>query len=116
MLSNQSEVVDSVRMATKFLMNVTVERSFGPIHLMISPESTVMDLVQMALNLYVKEGRRPLLQFTDPTGFELHYSLYNFDCLDPEEKLKNLGSRNFFLCARSTKRILPAWSCRSGNN
>ncbi|KAI0489122.1 hypothetical protein KFK09_028964 [Dendrobium nobile] len=87
----------------KLLMNVTLERSLGPIHVVMSPENTVMDLVRTAVEVYVKEGRRPLLQCADPKGFELHYSQYSLESLDPQEKLINLGSRNFFLCSRSSK-------------
>lgn len=93
---------DSGRL-TKLLVNVTVERSLGPIHVVMSPENTVMDLVRTAVEVYVKEGRRPLLQFTDPKGFELHYSQYSLESLDPQEKLINLGSRNFFLCSLSSQ-------------
>ncbi|PKU78257.1 hypothetical protein MA16_Dca025554 [Dendrobium catenatum] len=60
-------------------MNVTLERSLGPIHVVMSPENTVMDLVRTAVEVYVKEGRRPLLQCADPKGFELHYSQYSLE-------------------------------------
>ncbi|XP_072967237.1 uncharacterized protein At4g22758-like [Typha angustifolia] len=85
---------------TRVLVNVTVERSLGPVHVVVAPESTVSEVVKAAAMAYVKEGRRPLLPTTDPKGFELHYSQYSLESLNPEEKLINLGSRNFFLCLR----------------
>lgn len=87
---------------TKLLLNVTVQRSLGPLHVLISPESTVNDLVTSALRQYLKEGRRPILPSLDPSGFGLHYSQFSLESLDPDEKLIELGSRNFFLCPKQT--------------
>ncbi|XP_043723534.1 uncharacterized protein At4g22758-like [Telopea speciosissima] len=86
-----------VRM-TKLLLNVTILRSLGAIQVVMSPESTVGDLIAAAVKLYAKEGRRPLLPTTNPAGFDLHYSQFSLESLAKEEKLKELGSRNFFLC------------------
>ncbi|KAK1409978.1 hypothetical protein QVD17_36509 [Tagetes erecta] len=85
---------------TKLLLNVTVQRSLGPVQVLISPESTVRDLIADALKLYSKEGRRPILPSLDPSCFGLHYSQFSLQSLDPEEKLIELGSRNFFLCPK----------------
>ncbi|PIA43363.1 hypothetical protein AQUCO_01900030v1 [Aquilegia coerulea] len=85
---------------TKLLLNVTIERSLGAIHVVISPESTVGDLVAAAIRQYEKEGRRPLLQTDDLSQFDLHYSQFSLESLNREEKLINLGSRNFFMCRR----------------
>lgn len=87
---------------TKLLLNVTVQRSLGPLHVLISPESTVNDLVAAALRQYSKEGRRPMLPSPDPSSFGLHYSQFSLESLDPDEKLNELGSRNFFLCPKQT--------------
>ncbi|EHA8589671.1 hypothetical protein COCNU_scaffold011891G000040 [Cocos nucifera] len=88
---------------TKLLLNVTIERSLGPVHVVMPPENTVADLVRAAVDAYVKEGRRPLLPLADPKVFDLHYSQYSLESLNPEEKLINLGSRNFFLCSKPAK-------------
>ncbi|XP_010934683.1 uncharacterized protein At4g22758 [Elaeis guineensis] len=93
---------------TKLLLNVTIERSLGPVHVVMPPENTVADLVREAVEAYVKEGRRPLLPRTDPKAFDLHYSQYSLESLNPEEKLINLGSRNFFLCSKPAK-VAPGW-------
>ncbi|KAF6146810.1 hypothetical protein GIB67_007524 [Kingdonia uniflora] len=83
---------------TKLLLNVTIQRSLGAVHILMSPESTVGDLVAAAVRQYVKEARRPYLHSTDPLEFGLHYSSFSLESLDQEAKLIKLGSRNFFLC------------------
>ncbi|KAI7756629.1 hypothetical protein M8C21_021380 [Ambrosia artemisiifolia] len=87
---------------TKLLLNVTVQRSLGPVQVLISPESTVRDLIVDALRLYSKEGRRPILPSLDPSCFGLHYSQFSLESLDLDEKLIQLGSRNFFLCPKGS--------------
>lgn len=64
---------------TKLLLNVTIERSLGPIHVVISPENKVRDLTKTALEIYAREKRRPLLPETDPNCFELHYSQFSLE-------------------------------------
>lgn len=64
---------------TKLLLNVTIERSLGPIHVVISPENKVRDLKKTALEIYAREKRRPLLPETDPHCFELHYSQFSLE-------------------------------------
>ncbi|KAI8573519.1 hypothetical protein RHMOL_Rhmol01G0284100 [Rhododendron molle] len=85
---------------TKLLLNVTIQRSLGAVQVVMSPESAVGDLIAAALRQYAKEGRRPILPATDPSGFDLHYSQFSLESLDREEKLTALGSRNFFLCPK----------------
>lgn len=64
---------------SKLLLNVTVQGSVGPVHVVMSPESTVEELVEAAVEEYVKEGRRPLLADDDPGAFELHYSSFSLE-------------------------------------
>ncbi|KAG9151266.1 hypothetical protein Leryth_002815 [Lithospermum erythrorhizon] len=82
----------------KLLLNVTIQRSLGPVHVVMLPDSSVGELIAAAVHLYVKEGRRPVLSSVDPAGFDLHYSQFSLESLSREEKLITLGSRNFFLC------------------
>ncbi|XP_008804390.1 uncharacterized protein LOC103717690 isoform X2 [Phoenix dactylifera] len=89
------------RMPEKVLVNVTVQRSLGPVQVMVSTEWSIGDLVAAAARQYAKEGRRPPLSTTDPSAFGLHYSQFSLESLDPKEKLSGLGSRNFFLCLKS---------------
>ncbi|CAL9121123.1 uncharacterized protein LOC103968341 [Musa acuminata AAA Group] len=86
------------KVPTKVLVNVTVQRSLGPVQVMASTDWSVGDLVAAALRLYVKEARRPPLPTPEPSAFGLHYSQFSLESLDPKEKLVDLGSRNFFLC------------------
>ncbi|EEF51013.1 uncharacterized protein LOC8272442 [Ricinus communis] len=86
---------------TKLLLNVNIERSLGPVQVIMAPENTVGDLIKAAIEIYVKEKRRPLLKYANPDCFQLHYSQFSLESLKPDEKLINLGSRNFFLCSSS---------------
>lgn len=85
--------------ANKLLVSVTVAQSIGPLRLLLSKDATVENVIKAALVLYAKEGRKPLLS-SDPTSFGLHYSQFSIDCLNPTDKIKDLGSRNFFLCSK----------------
>ncbi|KAM3195885.1 hypothetical protein ACQJBY_071841 [Aegilops geniculata] len=94
---------------TRLLVNVTVERSLWPVHVLLGADATVADLARAAVAVYAAEGRRPPLPTDDgatdaAARFELHLSKYALDALDPEEKVLDLGSRNFFLCSRKTQR------------
>ncbi|KAI5439829.1 hypothetical protein KIW84_025263, partial [Lathyrus oleraceus] len=93
------ETSDPPLRPSKLLVNVTIENTLGAIQVLMSPENTVGDLVKVALMTYDKEKRRPLLKDTDPKHYQLHYSPYTLQSLMENEKLKNLGSRNFFLCS-----------------
>lgn len=95
---------------TRLLVNVTVERSLWPVHVLLGADATVADLARAAVAAYAAEGRRPPLPADDgatdaAARFELHLSKYALDALDPETKVLDLGSRNFFLCSnRRTQR------------
>lgn len=94
-----------MRQLTKLLVNVTVERSVGPMHVIVSPEDTVACLVRAAVEMYVKEGRRPLLLKTDPRDFDMHYDQYS---LEREPSVHDYFL-NLFVCYdnyRSTKYLL----------
>ncbi|URE47275.1 hypothetical protein MUK42_14646 [Musa troglodytarum] len=104
------------KVPTKVLVNVTVQRSLGPVQVMASTDWSVGDLVAAALRLYVKEGRRPPLPTAEPSAFGFHYSQFSLESLDPKEKLVDLGSRNFFLCLNpQTEAAASASSSSSGS-
>lgn len=69
------------RRLTRLLVNVTVDGSLWPLHLVLTADATVADLVRAAVAAYVREGRRPpLLQQTGgDDGFELHFSKYSLE-------------------------------------
>ncbi|KAJ8568442.1 hypothetical protein K7X08_027975 [Anisodus acutangulus] len=93
------EVKDKLKL-TKLLLNIAIQRSIGPVQVLISLDSTVQDLIAAALRQYSKEGRRPVLTSGNPADYELHYSQFSLESLNREEKLIGLGSRNFFLCPK----------------
>jgi hypothetical protein len=66
------------------LVNVTMERSLCPVHVVLGADATVADLTRAAIAAYIAEGRRPPLP--DDTNnvdaaarFELHLSKYPLD-------------------------------------
>ncbi|WOL00833.1 hypothetical protein Cni_G09546 [Canna indica] len=89
-----------LRVPPKVLLNVAVQRSLRPVQVLAPADWSVGDLVAAAVRAYVKEGWRPQLPTEDPSAFGLHYSQFSLDCLDPEQKVMELGSRNFFLCPK----------------
>jgi hypothetical protein len=69
---------------TRLLVNVTMERSLCPVHVVLGADATVADLARAAVAAYIAEGRRPPLP--DDTNnvdaaalFELHLSKYPLD-------------------------------------
>ncbi|KAJ8543548.1 hypothetical protein K7X08_006071 [Anisodus acutangulus] len=90
---------------TKLLINVNIQNSLGPLHVVMSPEKTVEDLIKAAIEIYVKEKRRPLLPISNSCCYELHYSQFSLESLKAEEKLLNLESRSFFLCPKPNCRV-----------
>uniref|UniRef100_A0A0E0K0J6 DUF7054 domain-containing protein n=1 Tax=Oryza punctata TaxID=4537 RepID=A0A0E0K0J6_ORYPU len=86
---------------SRVLLTVAVRQSMWPLHVMARTEWSVADLVAAAVELYVREGRRPLLPSGDPAAFGLHFSQFSLQSLNPEEKLMELGSRSFFLCPKA---------------
>eukprot|EP01018_Ginkgo_biloba_P026231 Gb_07712 [translate_table: standard] len=99
--SLQEQIVPNARL----LLNVTVLRSIGVFHVLISKDATVHDVIKATLALYAKEGRRPLLSSEDPSSFGLHYSQFSMDSLNPSEAIDDLGSRNFFLCPKAMENM-----------
>lgn len=65
---------------TKLLLNVTIQGSVGAVQVLMTPESTVGDLIVAAMSQYAKEGRRPILIATDSSRFNLHYSQFSLEC------------------------------------
>ncbi|XP_057827221.1 uncharacterized protein At4g22758 [Cryptomeria japonica] len=95
----------------KLLVNVTVWQSIGALRVLISTHATVLDVIKVAVELYAKEGRRPFLN-SDPLSFDLHFSQFTIDCLNLNDNVKDLGSRNFFLCPKK-KTSIGDFSCRT---
>lgn len=101
---------------TKLLLNVTIERSLGPVQVVMLPENTIRDLIKEVLEIYDREKRRPLLPKIDPHCFELHYSQFSLESMrsstlasSPVHGLRDL--RKFPLLEIPT---VPEWLCRFG--
>lgn len=78
--SQTSPSTSTNKKLTKLLLNVNIQRSFGPVHVIISIEETVGDLIKAAIEVYLKEKRWPLLPETDARCFDLHYSQFSLEC------------------------------------
>ncbi|KAF5734442.1 hypothetical protein HS088_TW16G00891 [Tripterygium wilfordii] len=102
--------VSKTQKLTKLLLNVNIERTFGPVQVVMTMEDTVRDLIRAAVEICVKEKRRPLLKETDPDLFQLHYSQFSLTSLKADDNLRSLRSRNFFLCMKPS----TASSCSKG--
>jgi hypothetical protein len=63
-------------------VNVTVERSLWPVHIVLGADATMADLARAAVAAYIAEGHRPPLPIdandVDAAArFELHLSKYS---------------------------------------
>lgn len=77
--TSTSDAHEKQHKLTKLLVNVNIRDSLGPVNLVMSPENTVGELIRTAIEIYVKEKRRPLLSSTDPLCYELHYSQFSME-------------------------------------
>jgi len=107
LLSNKDVVVDTNLQEgrprlMKLLLNVTIQGSLGQLQVVMTPESTVNDLIATSVRIYAKE--------------DLHYSQFSLESLHREEKVIALGSRNYFLCVKKAMVVdictmTPSSSC-----
>jgi len=67
------------RQPPKMLLKVAVLRSLSPVQVLMTPDSTVGDLIAAALRQYVKESRRPILPANTASDFDLHYSQFSLE-------------------------------------
>lgn len=74
-----TEIRNGSQKLTKLLLNVNIERSLGPVQVIMAPDNMVKDLIKAAIEIYAREKRRPLLKETNPDGFQLHYSQFSLE-------------------------------------
>ncbi|KAL2989869.1 hypothetical protein AAZX31_11G163600 [Glycine max] len=86
----------------KLLLKVTPMGSLGPVQVVMTPESTVGDLVAVTVRQYVKEGRRPILPSNDPSHFDLHYSQFSLQSKQASFNKRKRKKEIFFF--KSAKR------------
>ncbi|EYU36977.1 hypothetical protein ABFS82_04G205200 [Erythranthe guttata] len=99
---------------TKLLLNVTIHRCLGAVRVVVPLEATVEDLIAAALRQYAKEARLPVIPPGGASDFDLHYSQFSLESLDRDEKLNELGSRNFFLYPKKAAAEVVAATARGG--
>ncbi|KAG5528123.1 hypothetical protein RHGRI_028904 [Rhododendron griersonianum] len=82
----------------RFLVTVNVLGSTGPIRFVVDEGESVNKVVSIALKMYARERRLPVLG-SDVSDFLL-YPANNagFDALSPTESIGPSGARNFVLC------------------
>nr|XP_027190984.1 uncharacterized protein LOC101491580 [Cicer arietinum] len=76
-MTTVSEVLP--RQPPKLLLKVMIMGSLGAVQMLMTPESSVRDLIAAAMRQYVKEGRGPILPSSDPFRFDLHYSKFSLE-------------------------------------
>ncbi|KAJ7526754.1 hypothetical protein O6H91_16G021700 [Diphasiastrum complanatum] len=82
----------------KVLITVTVLGTIGPLRMLLEGDTAVNNVIKAALDEYAREGRHPCLGF-DSTRFELHVSQFSLQAIPPHSCIKDMGTRNFVLCA-----------------
>lgn len=86
------------RQPSKLLLKVTMMGSLGPVQVLMTPESSVGDLILAAVRLYVKEGRRPILPSNEASRFDLHYSQFSLESnVHNRKKIRNFFNIIYFI-------------------
>ncbi|KAK9276106.1 hypothetical protein L1049_005637 [Liquidambar formosana] len=83
----------------RLLISITVLGSAGPIRFVVNEEELVAAVIDMALKLYAREGRLPVLG-SDLNNFLLYCPNAGSDALSPWETIGSHGARNFMLCKK----------------
>ncbi|XP_002967649.2 uncharacterized protein At4g22758 [Selaginella moellendorffii] len=86
----------------KTLVTVTVLGSTGPLRMVVTSDATVKEVMKMALLKYAHEGRVPALG-RSTREFELYDSQFSSQALKPDDRIANMGTRNFVLCPVTLK-------------
>lgn len=81
----------------KVVVNVTVEGSAGPVRAMVSLGSSVRDAIAAVVERYHREGRSPRLDPASAESFQLHHSHFSLQSLNKNDKIGDVGGRNFYL-------------------
>ncbi|VAI34388.1 hypothetical protein VPH35_091244 [Triticum aestivum] len=81
----------------KVVVNVTVEGSAGPVRAMVSLGSSIRDAIAAVVERYHREGRSPRLDPASAESFQLHHSHFSLQSLNKNDKIGEVGGRNFYL-------------------
>ncbi|CAN6244227.1 unnamed protein product [Urochloa humidicola] len=96
-LSTASLTKSSRREETKVLVSVTVEGSVGPVKAMVRLGASVGEAIAAVVENYAREGRSPRLDPAAAEGFQLHHSHFSLQSLNKNDKIGDVGGRNFYL-------------------
>ncbi|KAL3693349.1 hypothetical protein R1sor_007000 [Riccia sorocarpa] len=89
---------------SRMLLMVTVAGSVGPLKVLVDGDATAQTVLRAALQVYVREGRLPVLGL-DSSWFDLHAGHITFnDALEPNQPIRPLNARNFVMVRRQTQR------------
>lgn len=83
----------------RFLINITVLGSAGPIRFVANEDDLVGTVMDNALKMYAREGRLPVLG-SDTNSFMLYCPISGTEALSPWMTIGSVGFRNFVLCKK----------------
>ncbi|CAL4969535.1 unnamed protein product [Urochloa decumbens] len=95
--STASLTKSSPREEAKVLVSVTVEGSVGPVKAMVRLGASVGEAIAAVVENYAREGRSPRLDPAAAEGFQLHHSHFSLQSLNKNDKIGDVGGRNFYL-------------------
>ncbi|KAG8070573.1 hypothetical protein GUJ93_ZPchr0006g41698 [Zizania palustris] len=81
----------------KVVLSVTVEGSVGPVKAMVRLGASVGEAIAAVVERYGKEGRSPRLDPAATEAFRLHHSHFCLQSLNKNDKIGDVGGRNFYL-------------------
>ncbi|KAJ1259093.1 hypothetical protein BS78_10G127100 [Paspalum vaginatum] len=87
----------SPREEAKVVVSVTVEGSVGPVKAMVRLGASVGEAIEAVVDRYAREGRSPPLNLAAAKCFQLHRSHFSLQSLNKNDKIGDVGSRNFYL-------------------
>ncbi|KAF0935207.1 hypothetical protein E2562_031154 [Oryza meyeriana var. granulata] len=81
----------------KVVVSVAVEGSVGPVKAMVRLGASVGEAIAAVVERYAKEGRSPRLDPAAAEAFQLHHSHFCLQSLNKNDKIGDVGGRNFYL-------------------
>ncbi|XP_051127324.1 uncharacterized protein LOC127248825 isoform X2 [Andrographis paniculata] len=92
--------------AYRFLISITVSGSAGPIRFVVHGDDTSRRVIEMALKIYSREERLPVLDSNNFDSFFLYPATAAFDALEPWETIGSCSEcRNFVLYQKPEMRM-----------
>lgn len=98
------------------VVSVTVEGSVGPVKAMVRLGASVGEAIAAVVERYAKEGRSPRLDPAAAEAFQLHHSHFCLQSLNKNDKIGDVGGRNFYLHKNDGNNRIYLQSEESGTN